>query len=474
MSLVIRMARAGTKKRPFYHIVVADSRSPRDGRFIERLGYFNPLLPKEKTERLKFDLEKAKAWIAKGAQPSDRVMRFLDAAGVMKREKRNNPEKAIPRKERKAKEEAAKAAPERGSGGGRGAGRRRGSGDLTARTDGGRRSGLSRTNRRRPRRARRSPPALVHRRPGGDRRVTARSKPRTAASSRSKRCGRPKDHFVARLSGVADRNAAARLANIKLYVPRDRLPEPEEPDEFYHADLIGLDVVDRAGQRRGTVVAVHNFGAGDLIEVRPDAGGKTELVPFDETNVPVVDVAAGTDRGRSAARSAREELTATTAIQRDAFTCADFVTIMAIRFYSKSDTYREFSNFAAFGIDLDDAWWPTVENYYQAQKFADPALRKSICKAEKPPIAKSLADKNKAAIRPDWDQVKDGVMYRAVRRKFELHPELKAMLLATGDEELIELAPTDTYWGVGRDGTGLNKLGKIIARIRDELRAGAS
>jgi small subunit ribosomal protein S16 len=110
MSLVIRMARAGTKKRPFYHIVVADSRSPRDGRFIERLGFFNPLLPKEKTERLKFDLDKVKDWIKKGAQPSDRVMRFLDAAGVAKREKRNNPIKAIPRKERKAQaEEAAKA-----------------------------------------------------------------------------------------------------------------------------------------------------------------------------------------------------------------------------------------------------------------------------------------------------------------------------------------------------------------------------
>jgi small subunit ribosomal protein S16 len=109
MPVVIRMARAGTKKRPVYHIVAADSRAPRDGRFIERLGYFNPLLPKEKTERLKLDLDKVKAWIAKGAQPSDRVMRFLDAAGVAKREKRNNPEKAIPRKERKAKaEEKAK------------------------------------------------------------------------------------------------------------------------------------------------------------------------------------------------------------------------------------------------------------------------------------------------------------------------------------------------------------------------------
>lgn len=109
MSLVIRLARAGTKKRPVYHIVVADARAPRDGRFIERLGYFNPLMPKDKTERLKFDIEKAQAWMKKGAQPSDRVSRFLDAAGVLTRTKRNNPEKAIPRKERKAaREEATK------------------------------------------------------------------------------------------------------------------------------------------------------------------------------------------------------------------------------------------------------------------------------------------------------------------------------------------------------------------------------
>ena len=112
--LVIRIARAGTKKRPVYHIVVADSRSPRDGRFIERLGHFNPLLPKEKTERLVLDLEKVKEWMKKGAQPSDRVSRFLDAAGIMKREKRNNPQKAIPRKERKAQAEADTKAKEAG------------------------------------------------------------------------------------------------------------------------------------------------------------------------------------------------------------------------------------------------------------------------------------------------------------------------------------------------------------------------
>jgi len=111
VSLKIRLARAGTKKRPVYHIVIADSRFPRDGRFIERLGYFNPLLPKDKTERLKLDLDKVKAWLAKGARPTDRVLRFLDQAGIMQREKRNNPVRAVPRKERKAQaEEAAKAA----------------------------------------------------------------------------------------------------------------------------------------------------------------------------------------------------------------------------------------------------------------------------------------------------------------------------------------------------------------------------
>src|SRR5256886_17115323 len=100
MSLKLRLARAGTKKRPFYHIVIADSRSPGDGRFIERLGYFNPLLPKEKTERLKLDLDKVKAWLAKGALPTDPVSRLPDEAGLMKPEPRQNPTPAIPRDQR--------------------------------------------------------------------------------------------------------------------------------------------------------------------------------------------------------------------------------------------------------------------------------------------------------------------------------------------------------------------------------------
>jgi len=102
-----------------------------------------------------------------------------------------------------------------------------------------------------------------------------------------------KDHFVATLSGIHDRDAAAQLANEKLYVPRERLPQLDDPEEFYHSDLIGLAVVDRGGQRLGSVVAIHNFGAGDLIELKLDASNKTELLPFDDTNVPHVDIAGG-------------------------------------------------------------------------------------------------------------------------------------------------------------------------------------
>jgi 16S rRNA processing protein RimM len=104
---------------------------------------------------------------------------------------------------------------------------------------------------------------------------------------------RAKDHFVARLAGVADRDAAERLTNVKLSVLRERLPAPDHADEFYHADLIGLAVVDRDGRKLGTVVAVHNFGAGDLIEVRPTDGNTTQMLQFNEATVPVVDLAAG-------------------------------------------------------------------------------------------------------------------------------------------------------------------------------------
>lgn len=102
-----------------------------------------------------------------------------------------------------------------------------------------------------------------------------------------------KEFFVARLKGVADRDAAERLRNAELFVPRERLPAPADSDEFYHADLIGLAVVDASGAALGSVVALHNFGAGDIIEVRRAESRDTVMLPFTQAAVPEIDVAGG-------------------------------------------------------------------------------------------------------------------------------------------------------------------------------------
>ena len=108
MSLKMRLSRGGAKKRPFYRIVVTDARSPRDGRFIEKIGSFDPMLAKEAANRVILDLDRAKHWLSVGAQPTDRVARFLSDAGLVKRDQRVNPEKAVPGK--KAQERAAEKA----------------------------------------------------------------------------------------------------------------------------------------------------------------------------------------------------------------------------------------------------------------------------------------------------------------------------------------------------------------------------
>ncbi len=112
MAMKIRLARGGSKKRPFYSIVAADSRMPRDGRFIEKLGTYNPLLAKDSEDRVKFDAERVQFWLGKGAQPTDRVARFLEAAGLVAKTTRNNPNKAVPGKaaQDRAAAKAAKAA----------------------------------------------------------------------------------------------------------------------------------------------------------------------------------------------------------------------------------------------------------------------------------------------------------------------------------------------------------------------------
>ncbi|AEI95413.1 MULTISPECIES: 30S ribosomal protein S16 [Roseobacter] len=112
MAMKIRLARGGSKKRPFYRIVAADSRMPRDGRFIEKLGTYNPLLPKDSEERVKMDAERVQYWLGQGAQPTDRVSRMLEAAGLKEKAERNNPKKGTPGKkaQERAEEKAAKAA----------------------------------------------------------------------------------------------------------------------------------------------------------------------------------------------------------------------------------------------------------------------------------------------------------------------------------------------------------------------------
>ena len=112
MAMKIRLSRGGSKKRPFYRVVAADSRMPRDGRYVEKLGTYNPLLPKDSEERVKLDMERVKHWLDQGAQPTDRVSRFLEAAGVIEKKERANMKKAEPGKKAqdRAEEKAAKAA----------------------------------------------------------------------------------------------------------------------------------------------------------------------------------------------------------------------------------------------------------------------------------------------------------------------------------------------------------------------------
>ncbi len=112
MGLKIRLARGGAKKRPFYRIVVADVRSPRDGRFVEKIGTLNPLLAKDDEARLKLDVDRAKYWLGQGALPTDRVSRLLEIEGIGKREPRNNPKKALPGKKAQERIEAKRIAEE--------------------------------------------------------------------------------------------------------------------------------------------------------------------------------------------------------------------------------------------------------------------------------------------------------------------------------------------------------------------------
>ena len=140
-----------------------------------------------------------------------------------------------------------------------------------------------------------------------------------------------------------------------------------------------------------------------------------------------------------------------------------------IKFHSVGAAYGEFSNFAQFPIKLKGKIWPSTEHYFQAQKFAGTSQETAIQNAASPIKAAEMGRNRKIRIRPNWDNVKDNVMHEATRAKFSQHADLKAMLLATGDAKIVEHTDTDAYWGDGGDGKGLNKLGKILMRVREEF-----
>jgi len=141
-----------------------------------------------------------------------------------------------------------------------------------------------------------------------------------------------------------------------------------------------------------------------------------------------------------------------------------------IRFYSTANEYGEFSNFAAYPIKLKGKIWATSEHYFQAQKFKGTPYEAEIHKTAKPMLAAQMGRSRKVKIRQDWEKVKNLVMLDAVRAKFIQHPDLKDLLLSTGDAKIVEHTANDSYWGDGGDGKGKNRLGQILMLVRKELK----
>ena len=143
---------------------------------------------------------------------------------------------------------------------------------------------------------------------------------------------------------------------------------------------------------------------------------------------------------------------------------------MPITFYSaKEMPYGCFSNFSGHGFHFNGKWWPTSEHYFQAQKFIRTPLEEKIRRAKSPMVAARIGRICKLLMRRDWETVKDDMMRRAVRAKFGQNADIRAILLGTGDEELIKNAPDDAYWGCGKDSTGKNMLGVILMEVREAL-----
>lgn len=142
-----------------------------------------------------------------------------------------------------------------------------------------------------------------------------------------------------------------------------------------------------------------------------------------------------------------------------------------IHFYSVGAKYGEFSNFALYPIKLKKKVWQTSEHYFQAQKFAGTEQEEKIRKASSPMKAAEMGRSRKLKMRQNWDNIKENVMYDALKAKFTQHQDLKELLLSTEEKILIEQTENDDYWGDGGDGSGKNRLGKLLMRLREELQS---
>ncbi len=142
-----------------------------------------------------------------------------------------------------------------------------------------------------------------------------------------------------------------------------------------------------------------------------------------------------------------------------------------INFYSTTGEYGCFSNFSRHSVFLKGKRWPTTEHYFQAQKFAGEPDEEEVRLANKPMLAANMGRDRKRPLRRDWEGVKENVMLDALRAKFTQHEELKAILLGTDDAKLVEHTANDSYWGDGGDGSGKNRLGHLLMKVREELRA---
>lgn len=154
-------------------------------------------------------------------------------------------------------------------------------------------------------------------------------------------------------------------------------------------------------------------------------------------------------------------------IENDCILITDFA--QAIYFYSALEKFGELSNFALFGFEYENQYYPTVEHFYQSQKFTDQEYAAQIRQASTPKAAADLGKNKDKALKADWASIKNEVMMTGVQQKFNTHKSLKQLLLSTEDQLIIENSPYDNYWGIGSVGTGRNQLGTILMRVREQL-----